>query len=113
MRLRTDIFVSALTRRAFGMGGFAAVERKGAEEAGAIFVRHRLRDGREDLYGPAPQMLLEDDGVRRFEKRLAGADAGEVDAMLERERRFDSDLWIVELDVETVPDQLLVTGTGA
>ena len=32
MRLKSDIFVSALIRRVFAAGDFAAVERKGAEE---------------------------------------------------------------------------------
>ncbi len=49
MRLRSDIYVSALLRRVFAKGDFAAVERKGAEEAGAIFIRQHFRDGLETL----------------------------------------------------------------
>ena len=105
MRIRSDIFVSALIRRAFSAGGFAAVVQKGAEEAGAIFIRQRFRDGLESVFGPAPQTFARnDDGMRRFEARLALAEVTAVDAVIAREARFDSDLWVVELELEEVGD---------
>lgn len=104
MRLRTDIFVSALVRRVFATGDFAAVERKGAESAGAIFLRQRHRDGLETLYGPAPQSFFdeEESGERLFEIRLARAEAEAVAALIARELKFDSDLWLVELESDDV-----------
>ncbi|MBB3947284.1 hypothetical protein GGQ73_003250 [Rhizobium skierniewicense] len=105
MRLKSEMFVSALIRRVFSAGDFAAVERKGAEAAGAIFIRQRLRTGLENLYGPAPQSLSDDEEARsqrRFEQRLSGAEAQDVEALLEKERRFDSDLWVLELETESV-----------
>ncbi|QTK79204.1 MULTISPECIES: DUF1491 family protein [Agrobacterium] len=105
MRLKSEMFVSALIRRVFTAGGFAAVEKKGAEEAGAIFVRQRLRDGRENLYGPAPQSFADDEEIRaerRFETRLSGVEADESAALLEKERRFDSDLWVVEIETDEI-----------
>ncbi len=113
MRLKSEIFVSALTRRVFAAGDFAAVERKGADEAGAIFIRQRLRDGRENLYGPAPQSFVEDEEVRaerRFERRLTEAQAHEVETLLEKERRFDADLWVVELETDNVGDLFTIVG---
>ncbi|RUM26343.1 DUF1491 family protein [Rhizobium vallis] len=106
MRLRADIFVSALLRRVFASGDFAAVEKKGAEEAGAIFIRQHFRDGLETLYAPAPQTAFDEGeaGVRLFEIRLSRAEPEAVHAMLERERRFDPDLWIVELEAEELGD---------
>jgi hypothetical protein len=106
MRLRSDIFVSALIRRLFGRGDFAAVERKGAEASGAIFIRQRFRDGLETLFGPAPQSFFEEDGPadRLFEIRLERQDADAVRAMLEREKNFDSDLWVVELETDDIGD---------
>lgn len=107
MRLKSEIYVSALLRRVFANGDFAAIERKGAEEAGAIFIRQRLREGCENLYGPAPQSFADDDEIRaerRFERRLTQAQAQEVDTLLEKERRFDGDLWVVELETENVGD---------
>jgi hypothetical protein len=108
MRIRSDIIVSAMIRRVFSAGGFAAVEQKGADQAGAIFIRQRHRDGFEDLYGPAPQMMLEEDGERRFERRLLRAEREAVDEMMARERRFDSDLWLVELEIDAIGDLFVV-----
>jgi hypothetical protein len=111
MRLRTDIFISALLRRVFAKGDFAAVEKKGAEQAGAIFIRQHFRDGLETLYGPAPQSFFDEDssGERLFETRLERVDADAVRQMLERERKFDPDLWIVELEADDVADIVPVT----
>jgi len=106
MRLRSDIFVSALTRRLFGRGDFAAVERKGAEASGAIFIRQRFRDGRETLFGPAPQSLFDEEEPmgRLFEVRLERQDADAVRQMIEREIKFDSDLWVLELETDDIGD---------
>jgi hypothetical protein len=106
MRLRSDIFVSALIRRLFGRGDFAAVERKGAEASGAIFIRQRFRDGRETLFGPAPQSLFDEEEPmgRLFEVRLERQDADAVRGMLEREQKFDADLWILELETDDIGD---------
>ena len=73
MRLRADIFVSALLRRVFASGDFAAVEKRGAEEAGAIFIRQHFRSGLETLYAPAPQTAFDEGqaGDRLFEIRLS------------------------------------------
>lgn len=110
MRIRSDLFVSAMIRRVFSTGGFAAIERKGAEEAGSIFVRQRSRDGLERLYAPAPQNFFapDDDSARKFELRLDKADSDQVREALDREVRFDSDLWIVELEVDEIGDLLPV-----
>jgi len=103
MRVTSDFFVSALIRRVFSSGGFAAVERKGATEAGAVFLRQRFRDGRETLYGPAPQSFFEERGDDRlFEIRAERAEPEAIAEIIARESRFDSDLWVVELEVEDV-----------
>ena len=92
MRLKSEIFVSALIRRVFSLGGYAAVLRRGAEEAGAIFIRQRSRFGTETLYAPAPQSVFDDPQPGRlFEVRLDGVDGAAVDAAVDREIRFDPD----------------------
>ena len=103
MRVIAELFVSALIRRVFASGGFAAVERRGASEAGAIFIRQRFRDGLETLYGPAPQSVFDDgDDDRRFEIRAERREAADCDAIIAREVRFDTDLWVVELEADDV-----------
>lgn len=109
MRLRSDIFVSALIRRVFAAGGFAAVEHKGMDQAGAIFVRRRTRLGLETLYGPAPQSLVADEDAasdRLFEVRLEDVEGAEVDALIARELKWDSDLWLVEIEADRLDDLL-------
>jgi hypothetical protein len=100
MRLRSDILVAALVRRSNSEGAFAAVVKRGAEEAGAIFVKVARLDGTADLYAPAPQSSFgeDDTGIRLFEPIFAAAPERDVDARLARERMFDSDLWIVEIE---------------
>ena len=55
MRLKSGIWVAAYLRRCAVEGVFAAVRRRGAEEAGAIFIKINRLDGTGVLYGPAPQ----------------------------------------------------------
>ena len=111
MRIRSDIFVSALTRRVFSDGGYAAVVAKGAEASGAIFVRQRFRDGLETLFGPAPQAMIgegeRDDRI--FEARLTRAEPEAVEALITREQKFDSDLWLVEIEVDDLGTYLSLT----
>lgn len=113
MRLRSDIYVSALVRRVFSLGGFAAVEHRGAEEAGAIFIRQRSRDGLESLYAPAPQNFFsqDDDGQRKFEPRLLRVEADTMRETLDRELRFDPDLWLVEFEIDDLGDLIPLVGS--
>lgn len=110
MRVVTELFVSALVRRVFSAGGFAAVERRGATEAGAVFIRQRFRDGLETLYGPAPQSFFgEGEEDRRFEIRAESASAADCDAIIARETRFDPDLWLVELEADDLAGLITLT----
>lgn len=103
MRLKAGIFVSALTRRLFAEGGMAAIERRGAEEAGAIFIRIRHRDGSESLAAPAPQTAFDDDHSesRLFELRKSRVPESEVSELIAREARFDPDIWVVEIETDS------------
>ena len=49
MRLKSAIWVAAYIRRCHTEGAFAAVRRRGAEEAGAIFVKLNRLDGTAEL----------------------------------------------------------------
>lgn len=112
MRVTSDLFVSALIRRVFSSGGFAAVERKGASEAGAIFIRQRFRDGLETLYGPAPQSFFEERGQdRMFEVRAERAEGEAVAEIVAREARFDPDLWLVEFECDDVAGLIEIAET--
>jgi hypothetical protein len=100
MRIRADIYVAALIRRAHAQGAIAMLRRRGAAEAGAIFVRVDRLDGEAALFGPAPQSEIDEDGDRRFMRMHAEEwiDQALVEDKLRREIAFDSDLWIVEIE---------------
>jgi hypothetical protein len=103
MRLRSDIFVSAYVRRRNGENAFAVVRRKGAEEAGAIFVCIDRLDGTADLYGPAPQSAFDDARPERLFQRLTkpGSTPLDVSERLAKEMCFDPDVWIIDVEDKT------------
>ncbi|TYC56473.1 DUF1491 family protein [Rhodobacterales bacterium] len=99
MRVTTDFFVSALVRRIFTEGGFAAISKKGAAEAGAVFICVDRLDGSYDFYGPAPQsMFSELPQGRLFEQVFAKTDRDTFEARLKSEARMDPDFWLVEVE---------------
>ena len=98
-RIRSDFWVSAHLRRCALEGIDAVLRRRGAAEAGAIFVTLDHLDGRVDLYGPAPQSLLSDDeGGRVFTPILTEKTPLDIEARMQREIRFDPDLWWISID---------------
>ncbi|MGH6777639.1 MAG: DUF1491 family protein, partial [Bradyrhizobium sp.] len=52
MRLKTSIWVAAYLRRCQSESVFGAVRRRGAEEAGTVFVKVTTLDGNAMLYVP-------------------------------------------------------------
>jgi len=99
MRVTSEFFVSAFVRRLFGEGGFAAVSRRGAAEAGAVFICVDRLDGSFDLYGPAPQAMFSDQPQGRlFERIFEKSDRETVDGRLKSEARMDPDYWLVEVE---------------
>ena len=60
MRLKSAIWVAAYIRRCNGEGAFAVVRRRGAEDAGAIFIKLNRLDGTAELFAPAPQTAFDD-----------------------------------------------------
>lgn len=103
MRLKSGIWVAAYLRRCNVEGVFAAVRRRGAEEAGAIFVKINRLDGTGTLYGPAPQSAFDEaQPADRMFVVVAGretpATETDIESRLTREIRFDPDLWIVEVE---------------
>jgi len=101
MRLKSSIWVAAYLRRCQTEGIFGAVRRRGAEEAGAVFVKIGLLDGNAMLYVPAPQTAYDES---RPAERMFVATSPQplpepsIDERLAKEIRFDPDAWIVETE---------------
>ena len=102
MRLKSALWVAAYLRRCQVEGVAAVVRRRGAEEAGAIFVRIDRLDGTSDLFGPAPQSAFDSvpGAARAFSASLAEQPAPDasIESYLAREIKFDPDIWIVEVE---------------
>lgn len=95
MLLSSDIWVSALIRRAEQAGAFGMVLQKGDPRAGAVLVKVvDRRAGIARLYAEA----MRGDGERVWMQPRASTDETELDAYAERARRVDPDLWVVEID---------------
>ena len=93
------MWIAAYLRRCGVEGAPAYLRRRGAVEAGTIFVKIDRLDGQAALFGPAPPSEI-DDGVRRFVRahKEDWLDPGAIEARLKREIDFDVDLWIVEVE---------------
>ena len=95
-RLVSSVLVTALLRRAEAEGGFGAVLARGDATAGAIAVVLAER-------GANPRFLervLQPDGRYAWqETRLNMESDGDLRMLIERRRRFDPDLWVLELDI--------------
>ena len=101
MRLKSSIWVAAYLRRCQTAGIFGAVRRRGAEEAGAVFVKVATLDGNAILYAPAPQTVY--DESRPVERVFAPTTTEpipeqSVEERLAKEVRFDPDAWIIETE---------------
>ena len=96
-RLPTSIVVGGLLRRTESEGGFAAVLAKGDSQAGSILVilaeRGRKLRILERLLQPGGHYLWHD--VRG----QVAENTEETEKFLARRRKFDPDLWLIELDV--------------
>ena len=76
------------------------LRRRGAPEAGAVFIKIDNLNGFVALYGPAPQSELSDNQERLFARlhSVPWINLAEAEQKLTRQIRFDPDLWIVETE---------------
>ena len=102
MRLKSGIWVAAYIRRSQVEGAQAVLRRRGADEAGAVFIKVSRLDGTADVYGPAPQSTFDEarPAERAFIRSLKATNPTEADAeaYLARQVKFDPDIWIVEVE---------------
>lgn len=95
MSISTEVWVSALIRRAQLGGAFATVVRKGDAQAGAVLVKtYNPRTREAALYAGA----LRGEGERVWMRPVASEAETDLDAYAERQRRYDPDLWVIEVE---------------
>lgn len=100
MRVKTEVFIRAYLRVCQAQGVSVVIARRGDESAGAIFIRIDSLDGGISLYGPAPSGSAGSETDRRwvscFGSRRAARE--EADRYLDRQLKFDQDLWIIDVE---------------
>lgn len=96
-RLPAHLEISGLIRAVQAQGGFATVLSKGERDAGTILILTMERGGNGVLFERMPQL----DGSRKFVQVKAQniENKREFEEYLERRKRQDSDVWILEVDV--------------
>jgi hypothetical protein len=96
-RLQSSVLVNALIRRAESRGGFAAVLAKGDPTAGSVMLILAEKGRKVGIL----ERLLQPDGRYRWEGvgEQALANTEETEKFLARRRRYDPDIWLIELDI--------------
>src|SRR5262245_42436403 len=99
MRLKAEIWVHAFLRRSFGQGFYGAVLRKGAAEAGAVYVVINRLDGTVKVLGPPPGSAIDEAGERMWTEVVPPVTSStEVASFVARLAKFDPDIWVVEVE---------------
>jgi hypothetical protein len=94
MDLRTEIWASALLRRAQVGGAMALLSKRGDRDGGAVLVKVATLDGKAVLYAPARN----GEGERVYLKLGLAPEEREVDAAIAKRAAQDPDLWVVEIE---------------
>ena len=95
MLLSSDLWVSALIRRAQIEGAYATVVKKGDERAGSVIVKAY------DTSTRTARLFTEafgTDGDRLWIQPVTSDSESELDAYIARQRGYDPDLWVVEIE---------------
>lgn len=93
-RLTTGFWVDAYRMRQEALGIPCMVVAKGDATAGAVLVKLNTLDGQAVLYQRSFDLTT---GARVWDVLSAGSEA-EVDASCEKQRSFDPDLWVIEVE---------------
>ncbi len=95
MLIATDVWVSALIRRAQMAGASAVVVRKGDARAGAVLVKaYNTVERTARLYAETIGL----DGDRLWIQPHPDAGEGELDVYAARQTDYDPDIWLVEIE---------------
>ena len=99
IRLKSRLWVEGLLRRCQSEGKFGALVTTGADEAGAVYVAINHLNNTYDLLGPPAGPSHDDGGERRFRKVFAKPVSwDEIRAHMDKQRKFDRDIWLVEVE---------------
>jgi hypothetical protein len=93
-RLASGVWVSAYLARLEQAGIYAHVMHRGEATAGAVAIKLATMDGRASVFA----RTLDGEGERVWTALVDAAPETEADAAIARQRRFDRDLWVIEVE---------------
>ncbi|WP_417604002.1 DUF1491 family protein [Primorskyibacter flagellatus] len=93
-RLTAEFWVHAYLARLRFQNIPAFVTAHGDDTAGAVLVKLNTLNGRAQAFQRSFDLMS---GARAW-VTLAEGDEAEVDAAISRQRRFDPDLWVIEVE---------------
>ena len=93
-RLAAGVWVAAYLARLQAEGIPVYVVARGDETAGAVLVKLATLDGRATAFHRVVDLMS---GTRRWDV-LADGPEREVDESIARQRAFDPDLWVIEVE---------------
>ena len=98
--LKAEIWVKAHLRRCFSAGLTAVIVNKGAPEAGAVYVQVTISAQQVRVFSPAPGPTYDDEGARNWIEPLGPAPVSpqEASEYFSRQKSFDPDIWIIDID---------------
>ena len=94
MRLTAEIWVSAYLTRLRQIEVPAFVVQKGDATAGAVLIKLNTLDGQACCYQRSFDLMT---GERRWVVLVEGIE-GDVDASIQKQRGFDPDIWVIEVE---------------
>lgn len=93
-RLTSNFWVSAYLTRLRLADIPVFVVAHGDDTAGAVLIKLNTLDGQAQVFQRQFDMMSDS----RAWKLLSAGDESEVDAAIARQRGFDSDLWVIEVE---------------
>ena len=93
-RLTTDLWVSAYRKRLELAGIPAFITAKGDATAGAVLIKLATLDGNAQAFHRTFDLMS---GNRVWDTLADGPEAS-VDASIAKQRSFDPDLWVIEIE---------------
>ena len=112
MRVTSEFWVAAYLRTRNAAHKPTVLMRRGAAEAGAIYLRVDRLDGTHDLYQPASQFSYKSEdieqGKRLFSPCMSAVSTFDIMDKLEAEARFDPDFWVVETECAQGSHDLII-----
>ena len=94
IRLTADFWVHAYLARLRTLNIPAFVTAHGDDTSGAVLVKLNTLDGQAAAFQRSFDLMS---GARKWDELISGLEA-DVDAAIARQREFDPDLWVIEVE---------------